>query len=247
MSTLPSAEDVPASAPPNRLRGLRNAFLTGLIILVPLGVSVFVVNFLLQAIGDPASSLFFPTFKGQLPKYALYLVNLVSTLIVIVLITVLGYASQYLIGKWLLGHAEGVMLRVPFIGLVYRTTKQIVDTFRSQQKAVFQKVVLIEFPRKGTYGIGFITSTAQGELQLRTSQHVVNVFVPTTPNPTSGFLIVCPADELIELEMSVGDGMKLIISGGAVVPPFPPRPDLSGPVTISQPTAAAPFSPPASP
>jgi len=226
---------IPADPPPSRLRELRNAFFTGLVLLAPLGVCVFVINFLLTSIGDPSSKIFFGWIKTQLPLPGIYFINLVSMLIVVALITALGYASHYLLGKWLFRHAENIMLRVPFVGLVYRTTKQIVDTFRSQQKAVFQKVVLIEFPRRGCYGIGFITSTAAVELQFRTEKKVVNVFIPTTPNPTSGFLIVCPADEVIELDMTIGDGMKLIISGGAVVPPFtPPTPEKSftAPVTL---------------
>jgi uncharacterized membrane protein len=219
---------VPAEPPPSRLRELRNAFFTGLVLLAPLGVCVFVINFLLASVGEPASNIFFGWIKAQLPLPGVYFINLVSVLIVVALITILGYASHYLLGKWILRHAENVMLRVPFVGLVYRTTKQIVDTFRSQQKAVFQKVVLIEFPRRGAYAVGFITSTAHGELQHRTEKKVINVFVPTTPNPTSGFLVVCPVDEIIELDMTIGDGMKLIISGGAVVPPFtPPAPESS--------------------
>jgi uncharacterized membrane protein len=245
----PAAHDAIPPAPPSRLRGIRNAFITGLFLLAPLGVSVFVVNFLITSIGDPAGKIFFGWFIGPAPKATTsFFISVVSTIIVVVLITVLGFASQYLIGNWLLRHAESLMLRVPFIGLVYRTTKQIMDTFRQQQKAAFQKVVLIEFPRTGVYAVGFITSTAQGELQQRTAKHVINVFVPTTPNPTSGFLIVTPADEVIELDMSIGDGMKLIISGGAVVPAHSPRHGLAGHVPISQPAAAsapAPHVPPA--
>jgi uncharacterized membrane protein len=86
---------------------------------------------------------------------------------------------------------------------------------------LFSKVVLIEFPRKGTWSLGFLTNRTQGEPQLRTVQDVWTVFVPTTPNPTSGFLIMLPKEDIVELEMSVGDGMKMIISGGAVVPPWP--------------------------
>ncbi|MGA2052654.1 MAG: DUF502 domain-containing protein [Opitutales bacterium] len=244
MTTEPTANSAasaePPPLPPSFLRSMRNAFITGLFLLAPLGVSVFVVNFLITSIGDPAGKIFFGWFIGPAPKATTsFAVSVVSTLIVVVLITALGYASHYLLGNWLVRQAENIMLRVPFIGLVYRTTKQIVDTFRHQQKAVFQKVVLIEFPRRGAYAVGFITSTAQGELQQRTAKHVINVFIPTTPNPTSGFLIVCPQDEIIELEMSVGDGMKLIISGGAVVPVHSPRHGLNGPVSLSQPSAAS--------
>jgi len=107
---------------------------------------------------------------------------------------------------------------------VYNTVKQIRDTFVQQKKAVFQKTVLIEYPRKGLWVLGFLTGEGKGEVQLRTAADLLNVFVPTTPNPTSGFLLMVPREEVHELDMSIGDAMKLIISGGAVVPPWQPRP-----------------------
>jgi uncharacterized membrane protein len=215
-------EDADHKVRPTFFVALRNAFFTGLFLLAPLGVTILVLNFLLDNIGAPASKVFFAWLTTRLPDAANYLVSLISMLIVMALITVLGFASRYLFGRWLFVHAEGLILRVPGISLVYRGTKQIVDTFRSQKKAVFQKVVLVEFPRPGAYAIGFLTSSAAGEVRARLGEGMVNVFVPTTPNPTSGFLVICPARDVIELEMSVGDGMKMIISGGAVVP-TPPR------------------------
>ena len=107
---------------------------------------------------------------------------------------------------------------MPFINTVYRTVRQIVDTFSAQKKAIFQEVVLLEYPRKRCYALGFLTSTARGEPQNMTGEHIVNVFIPTTPNPTSGFLLMLPEEDITHLKMSVADGMKLIISGGAVVP-----------------------------
>ena len=112
------------------------------------------------------------------------------------------------------------MGKFPLINLIYNTVKQIVDTFTQQQKAVFQEVVLIEYPRKGVYAIGFLTNRAKGEIQALTGEELVNVFVPTTPNPTSGFLLMLPKESVVSMQMSISDGMKLIISGGAVVPPY---------------------------
>jgi uncharacterized membrane protein len=103
---------------------------------------------------------------------------------------------------------------------VYNTVKQIVATFGTQNRDLFNKVVLVEFPRKGVYTIGFLTSKTQSEAPARVGQELWTVFVPTTPNPTGGYLLFVPKDEIIELEMSVGDGMKLVISGGAVTPPW---------------------------
>ena len=131
----------------------------------------------------------------------------------------LGYGSKLFIGRWILNRFEHLLDRVPFINTVYRTVKQIVDTFSKQQKAVFQEAVLLEYPRKRCYVLGFLTSEAKGETQKVTGEEILNIFVPTTPNPTSGFLLMVPKEDITRLNMSVTDGMKLIISGGAVVPP----------------------------
>jgi len=202
-------------------RSLRNAFITGLLILAPLGVSVFVFVWLVDNIGGRFSNQLYFIPSEWLEKENLRLFwNLIATAIVFLAITALGFLSRYFVGKWALSVTESMLGRVPFINTVYRTVKQIVETFSTQSRSVFQKTVLIEYPRKGIYAIGFLTSDVKGETQHRTSKHLKNVFLPTTPNPTSGFLLMLPDDEVTILDMSIGEGMKLIISGGAVVPPF---------------------------
>jgi uncharacterized membrane protein len=204
---------------------LRNAFFTGLIVILPLGVTIFILNFMLDRIGAPAGELFFGfldrDLRAQTPMSIL--LRLVSTLVVLALITILGLCSRFVIANYFLHKVERLLDRVPFINAVYRTVKQIVDTFSKQKKAVFQEVVLLEYPRKGTYAIGFLTSVAKGEVQAKTGAETVNVFVPTTPNPTSGFLLMVPVDEISRMDMTVSEGMKLVISGGAVVPPWHPE------------------------
>lgn len=203
-------------------RSLRNAFLTGIVVILPLGVTIIVINFLLQKLGNPASNFFFwfldPEWRST-PALKLALES-ISVLVVFCLITLLGYGSRFLVGRILLRWLEQLLDRVPFINTVYRTVKQIVDTFGQQKKAVFQEVVLIEYPRKKSYVIGFLTSQAKGEPQEVTGETILNIFVPTTPNPTSGFLLMLPQSDVTRLNMSITDGMKLIISGGAVVPPY---------------------------
>jgi uncharacterized membrane protein len=141
-----------------------------------------------------------------------------------VLITLLGLVSRYVFSHYFGQLAERFILTIPGISTVYRTVKQIVDTFSAQKRAVFEKVVMVEFPRRGAYVIAFLTNRAQGEVQQRTAQELWTLFVPTTPNPTSGFLIMLPKEDITELDMSVGEAMKFIISGGTVVPPWPPPP-----------------------
>ena len=204
------------------LRSVRTAFITGLLILLPLGVTVFIVNIALDRVGNPASELFFNFIDQnirELPTVEIPL-QLLSLIIVFLIITALGYFSRIFIGQLLLKFFERILTRLPLISQVYNTVKQLVDTFSQQKKAVFQKVVMIEYPRKGIYAIGFLTNQAKGEVQSLSGENLVNVFVPTTPNPTSGFLLMIPEKEVIPMQMSVGDGMKTIISGGAVTPPF---------------------------
>ncbi len=217
-------------------RSIRNAFITGIVVILPLGVTMIVINFLLENLGTPASNLFFWFLDKDwrsLPSVEFALKS-ISLLVVFLIITFLGYSSRLFLGRWVLNTFERVLDRVPFINAVYRTVKQIVDTFSQQEKAVFQEVVLIEYPRPRCYVLGFLTSVAKGEPQSVTGQHIVNIFVPTTPNPTSGFLLMLPEEDITRLKMSITDGMKLIISGGAVVP----NPSNGEPIKIENPTQA---------
>ena len=149
--------------------------------------------------------------------------SFLSVGIVFVFITLLGWTSRFLIGRFALGWIESVMIRLPLVRNIYTTAKQIIETFGKQNKAVFQKVVLVEFPRQGCYALGFVTSKTNGEIQSGSAAQLVNVFVPTTPNPTSGFLIMLPEESIRIMQMSVAEGMKLIISGGVVVPDYTPK------------------------
>ena len=218
------------------LQSLRNNFLAGLFVLLPLAVTIVVVQFLLQKIGGGPSVLI---YEHLLIRYEFFgaakdivfddyvsarpfignLLNLIATIIVLLIITIVGILSRYFIGKFLVNLADRALGAVPLINTVYNTAKQIVQTFSTQKRAVFQKVVLVQFPRAGTFAMGFLTGQAAGEIPARADAGTLtNVFIPTTPNPTSGFLLMIPSKDVIDLDMTVGEGMKLIISGGAVIP-----------------------------
>lgn len=207
----------------SRLTSVRNAFVTGLLLLAPLAVTWVVFSWLVGQVGGGFRPVFFFFVPEQLlSQPGLDVVwNLLATLVVILLVTLLGYISRYVFSHFFGQVAERIIQSVPGVSTVYNTVKQIVETFGSSSRNVFSKVVLVEFPRKGVWSLGFLTNKAQGEPQARTTAEVWSVFVPTTPNPTSGYLVLFPKDDIIELEMSVGDGMKMIISGGAVTPPWP--------------------------
>lgn len=200
---------------------LRTAFFTGLLITLPIAFTFFILNFLFQSLDNSFSPLFakFLILMGApIPNgFRVPGAGIVMTGLVILFV---GMLTTNIFGKKLVNMGEALVAKIPIVRSVYTGTKQVVTTLIDSNAKSFSKCVLVEFPRKGVYALGFITSEARGEIQLRTREMVVNVFVPTTPNPTSGFLIFVPKVDLVELEMPVEDGIKLVISGGIVTPPF---------------------------
>ena len=188
--------------------------------LAPLIVTIWAFRAIIDLIGGTFRPLYEHSLPASLQRIP-FLWDMVATVVVVLLVTVLGYFSNYVFGKYFLSVGERAIQRIPGIGVVYNSVKQIVSTFGTQNRNLFNKVVLVEFPRKGIWTLGFLTNKQQAEAQAVTRMETWTVFVPTTPNPTSGFLLMLPRSEIIELEMSVGEGMKMIISGGAVVPPWP--------------------------
>jgi len=133
-----------------------------------------------------------------------------------------GWITRHVMGRRMVSATETMIGRVPLLNKTYGFMKEISQTLLSGRKTMFQRVVLVEFPRAGVYSIGFVTGETGGEAQAKTGETVINVFVPTTPNPTSGFLILVPRGQLVDLNMTVAEGMKMVISGGTVVPLYSP-------------------------
>ncbi len=205
------------------VRSFRKSFFSGLLLLAPIGVTVFVIGFLMDRIAVPARDIIFPGVRyADLRQWDVWALNIIAFAVVLAIVTFFGWLSQLVIGRYIVTTFERFVDNVPGVRSVYNTVKQIRDTFVQQEKAVFQQSVLIEYPRQGVWVLGFLTGTGKGEAQARTQAELLNIFVPTTPNPTSGFLLMVPREDVTFLEMSISDGMKLIISGGAVVPPYPP-------------------------
>lgn len=212
-------------ASPTKLTSFRNAFLSGLVLLSPLAVTWMVFTWLVDRVGGQFRPVFFfavPELVRENPNLSLVW-DVLTTILVILLIAFLGYLSRWVLTRYFAKLTERFINNIPGIGAVYRTVKQIVDTFSAQKRNVFEKVVMVEYPSPNSHVLGFLTNRANGEVQSRTDSERWTVFVPTTPNPTSGFLIFYPKDRVIEMDMSVSDAMKLIISGGSVVPPWPPE------------------------
>ena len=206
--------------PESKLTAFRNAFIAGLLMLAPLYVTWMVFAWLIETVGGGVSPLLFPDVLRSHPTIQ-FAWNILCTAIVIALITGLGWLSRYVLGQYFGGLAERFILSIPGVNTVYTTVKQIVETFGPGHRSQFTQVVLVEYPRKGIWTVGFVTNKTQGEPQKKLPGEIWTVFVPTTPNPTSGFMLMVPREETIELAMSVGDGMKMVISGGAILPANP--------------------------
>lgn len=225
-----------------KFTSFRNALLSGLVLLAPLAVTWFVFSWLVGRVGGtfrPLFSVFLPDFLRRQSFDLAW--NVVATIVVILLIALLGVVSRYFLARYFTQLTERFINNIPGIGAVYRTVKQIVDTFSAQKRNVFEKVVMVEYPAPHSYVLGFLTNRANGEVQGRTDHEMWTVFVPTTPNPTSGFLIFYPKERVIEMDMAVSDAMKLIISGGSVVPTWPAS--QIGPAPAAAPTPTAPPAP----
>lgn len=200
----------------------RNAFISGALLLAPLIVTIWAFRTFVDAVGGTFRPLYGEYLPDSLQRIPFFW-DLLATGAVVLLITALGFLSNYVFGKYFFSVGERAIQRIPGVGAVYQSVKQIVATFSTQNRNLFSKVVLIQYPRPGIWTLAFLTNKEQGEAQTRAGSGMWTVFVPTTPNPTSGFLLILPREEIIELEMSAGDGMKMIISGGAVMPPSPAR------------------------
>ena len=143
--------------------------------------------------------------------------SVLALLLAMVMITLVGLLARYYIGKRIIAWVDSVMMNVPFLNRFYGAIKQVNEAF-SGNKHSFKTVVMVEFPREGMYSVGFLTSEQRNEVQQKSWENVVAVFIPTTPNPTSGFLVLVPEDKVKKLDMSVADGIKYIVSLGSIAP-----------------------------
>ena len=195
---------------------IKRYFFTGLLISAPIGATIYITIFIVEFIAGLVPQRFNP--KGLLPEIIGYEIPGLELIIAFISFILIGLIFSTLFGKAILGYFDNLITRIPFAGNVYKAIKQITETF-SNADAAYQKVVLIEYPRKDIYAIGFMTGETKGEIKDRKKIDMVNVFVPTTPNPTSGFLLFIPKEDAVELDMSVEDAIKLVVSAGMVVPP----------------------------
>jgi len=197
------------------LQRLRLYFFAGLVALAPIVLTGYILWRLFSTIDNWLAGVYrhvpWLTIRGQ-PIPGLGVVSIV------LIILLAGVVGRNLVGNQLLRVTEQQLMRVPMVRGIYNASKQLSHAFFGDQRAIVQSVVLVTFPIPGSYAIGFVTSDAAPEIRAKLADEMVNVFVPTTPNPTSGYLLVVPRRDLIVLDMSVETAAKLVISGGAIVP-----------------------------
>lgn len=196
---------------------IRASFLTGALIVIPLVLTFWVLYFIIDKLNLLFLAPIMNLLKNLVPASSIgILTNVAIFLLLLVCLTLIGFATRIIILRNIFGFGERILYKMPMISTVYRTIKEISFAFFVQKNTIFQRVVLIEYPRKGLYQLAFVVSETKGEVQEKTKEQVLNVFVPTTPNPTSGMLVLVPKEQAIPLDISVAEGMKMVISSGAI-------------------------------
>ena len=193
------------------LARIRNYFIAGVVVLIPIGITVYLTMFMVSI-----SSKILP--KEINPNHYLpYDIPGVEILISIFLITLIGWLSLSFLGKKLLNLFNNILKKIPILRTIYSAIVQMTETFTKSEKGK-KNVVLVEYPRKGSWAVGFATKKNSGEISEKTNKKLINVFVPTTPNPTSGFLLMFPEDEVIYLDLTFEEASKFIVSAGTSNP-----------------------------
>lgn len=216
---------------------LKNDLIAGLLVVIPLATTIW----LSISIAKWAIDLFtripkqINPFDGLDPVLTNVLDFTVGLAVPFLSILIIGLMARNIAGRWLLDFGEQFLQAIPLAGSVYKTLKQILETLLGDSKTKFRRVIMLEYPRKGVWTIGFVTGKASASFQGHFAEEMINVFIPTTPNPTSGWYAIVPQAEAIDIDISIEDAFKVLISGGIVTPETPT-------VKPSTPTATSKFN-----
>ncbi|HNQ89636.1 MAG TPA: DUF502 domain-containing protein [Verrucomicrobiota bacterium] len=203
----------------------RANFVAGLVVILPAVISIAILKWLFGTVSSITDLLLFfvprqitraQDGRGDTHWYW----SLLALAIGLLLVAIVGRAARNYVGRKLIQSVDRALSQVPLLNKIYSVVKQVNEAFSSTKKSSFKQVVLVEYPRRGIYSIGFITSDDVPEISNKLQAAVASVFIPTTPNPTTGFLLVVPRNEVIRLDMPVSDGIKYLISLGSVVPVY---------------------------
>lgn len=209
------------------IRNLRAYLITGILVITPLALTIYIFwnlfisldEILLSAFINVSSLLGLPEYQSKIPG-----LGIVAMMILTVLV---GMLARNYFGKKLFKIGDYLVTKIPFISKIYIAIRQIFDAIFAEKREVFKHVVLFEYPRKGMHSIGFMTQDTRGEIQDLLDEDVYSIFLPTTPNPTSGYLLFIPKKDIKILSISVEDALKLIVSGGAILPGAPQQNEIS--------------------
>jgi len=209
---------------------MKRYFITGLLIWAPLGITLWVLSFILGMMDQSITLL---PIAWQPRALVGFNVPGVGALLTVLIVFITGLLTANFIGQRLVRWWEALLQRIPVVRSIYQSVKQISDTVFSPSGQAFRQAVLVQYPRQGSWTIGFLTGTPGGEIAEHLGNDMVSLYVPTTPNPTSGFFLMVPKADIVELNMSVEDALKYLISMGVVTPTAP-----KAPTAIDQPDAA---------
>ena len=193
------------------LAKLRNYFFTGVVVLIPIGITLYLTKFIIEVSSKIVPSEINPN------NYLPFSIPGLEILISVLIITIVGGLSLSFIGKKILQIINDLFKRIPFLRTIYSAIVQMTESF-TQKEDSKKSVVLVEYPRKGSWAVGFATKKNKTEIAKKTNKNLINVFLPTTPNPTSGFLLMFPEDEIIYLDMTFEEASKFIVSAGTSAP-----------------------------
>lgn len=197
------------------MSALRRYIMAGLLVWLPLGVTILVIKMLVDMMDRTV--LLLPAHLRPDALFGMHIPGL-GVIISVLVVLITGIIVANLFGRKLVEAWESLLSRIPLVRSIYSAVKQIAETMFSPSGQSFRKVLLVEYPRKGLWTLAFQTGTDVGKAQCKTGREVINIYVPTTPNPTSGFFLMIPKEDVVELDMSVDEGLRMIISMGSVVP-----------------------------
>ena len=209
-----------AAAPKNKPRmaaRLRAYFFAGILITAPLSITIYLAALFISFVDRQVTPLIPAHYNPE--TYLPFSIPGLGLVVVIVTMILVGALTAGFLGRYFVRVSERILARMPVVRNLYSTTKQIFETVLAQKSTAFRQAVLVEYPRRGIWAIAFITATTEGEVQNIIADEVVNIFLPTTPNPTSGFLLFVPRSALVPLNMTVEEGIKMVVSAGIVTPP----------------------------
>ncbi|MEC4805296.1 MAG: DUF502 domain-containing protein [Jaaginema sp. PMC 1079.18] len=209
-------------------QNLKNDLIAGLLVVIPLATTIWlsytIARWAIDFLTEIPKQI--NPFQGLDPILT-YCLNLaIGFAVPLAFILFAGLMARNIAGRWLLDVGERILQAIPLAGSVYKTLKQILETLLKDSSSKFRRVVMVEYPRRGVWTIGFVTGTANGQFQSRVSHRMLSVFIPTTPNPTSGWYAMVPEEDVLNISMSIEDAFKVLISGGIV------SPETAQPVTL---------------